>query len=457
MRKLISIFILLLMITMMSSAQVCAEDCKEVSGEILHKEGAIKELKIGEYEKVDFNIFTKDMWLSFQPSDTGSYIINIYGALFQNVELYDSTKLNMIENSKEKNGTIKFARTFLADSKYYLHITIDSKLIHFGRFYLFIKFLEKPNDELFSEQWGLMNQENGLDINILPAWETVKNCCNNPIRIGVTDTGVFEQHIDLKNKINRELSFNFVHNSNELYPTDEKNSKLAAKGGHGTAVTGIIGAENGNNVGISGVCLNASLVHMKALGKKIDNVPYSGSVAAFVKAVEYAQNNQVKIINCSFGGSSPSEAELEAMIKADDILFIIAAGNNSNNLEELPEYPACYYLKNCLVVSSMNQQGELSKFSNYGGPCDIVAPGENIMTTFPEDVFDTSSGTSMSAPFVSGVVGIILSTYPNLSPEQVISSIVSHDSVTILGNLKGKVRSSGCLNAYKAIKMAQKE
>lgn len=457
MRKFLGSVIIIVTITLLSCIQIGAKDNITVDSNFVNLETIKNQLQVGQLQKVEFNLFSRDVWFEFCPSNTGSYMIHTYGGLFLQAELYNSAKDIKLDCSNKKDSNISFARTFIQGQKYYIHITVDSEVALFGSYYILTKYIDNPDDELFSQQWGLLNEESGLDINILPAWESIRKEQLKEVYIGIADTGVYLQHVDLENRLNKDLSYNFVHNSTVLYPEAEKYSTLAAKGGHGTAVTGIIGAETGNKIGISGICSNSSLIHMKVLGKRIQNVPYSGSVAAFVQAVEYAQENNIKVINCSFGGASPSVTELDAMEKAGDILFVIAAGNKGNNLDEIPEYPACYYLKNSLVVSSVNRKGEISSFSNYGGPCAIAAPGENILSTYPEDIFDTSSGTSMSAPFVTGVAGLIYSEYPYFSPEQVIKSIVSQDSVTYLEQLKGKVSSRGVLNAYKAIKFAKKQ
>ncbi|AIQ40646.1 hypothetical protein R50912_11910 [Paenibacillus sp. FSL R5-0912] len=316
-----------------------------------------------------------------------------------------------------------------------------------------IEELPAPNDEFFNEQWSLFNPLNGIDINIIPVW---KNYKGSNITIGVADTGVDYQHPDLINRLDMSLAYNFTHDMKDVFPENEKSSASSARAGHGTHVSGIISAQSNNNQGIAGITSQGSVVPLKVLGSRLtDTSVYNGSIAAFVKAVEYAKANDIRIINCSFGGANPAVTEQEAMYQANDILFVIAAGNSGSNLADYPEYPASYYHDNSLVVAAQNMEGNLAAFSNYGGPTDIAAPGESIISTFPNSLYLYNSGTSMAAPVVSAVSGLVWGNAPYLTALEVKEIVTDVNNVTLVDSLSNKVHSGGMVNAFKAMMSAE--
>ena len=396
------------------------------------------------------NFKNSGMWYSFTPKTTGSYIVNIIGNGDTYGVLFDDTKKNIIMESRKglNTKTVEMANTLVGGQKYY--IKVNSKNLNFSndKYILFIEKLDNPNDKSFKEQWGLLNSINGIDINILPAWEYSKG---KKFKIGIADTGTDYNHIDLKNNIDISLSYNFVHDIKDVFPINESFTNASAKAGHGTHVAGLIGSES-NTEGIVGIAPESTLIPLKIMGSRMENNPtYNGSIASFVKSVEYANNNGIKIMNCSFGGHSPSIVEKEAMLSASEILFVISAGNGGEDLNTYPEYPACYYHDNSLVVAAINSNGELSQFSNYGGPTDIAAPGEDIISTYPGDEYAYNSGTSMATPAISAVAGLIWSVDLGLTPIEVKTKMISHDNVTKLNVLNDKVLSGGIVNAFKAV------
>jgi subtilisin family serine protease len=190
--------------------------------------------------------------------------------------------------------------------------------------------------------------------------------------------------------------------------------------GHGTHVAGIIGAVGNNGIGIAGVNLKVSMMTLKF----IDDDGY-GTVADEIKVIEFARNNNVRIMNMSFGGYEYSEIEKLAIKSSTDILFVAAAGNEINNNDNSPLYPASYDLPNIISVAATDKNDNLASFSNFGiRSVDIAAPGVNIYSTFPGDTYRSFSGTSMSTPVVTGVAGLILASNSGLNPIQVKSRIL---------------------------------
>uniref|UniRef100_UPI000ACE35FD S8 family serine peptidase n=1 Tax=Cellulosilyticum ruminicola TaxID=425254 RepID=UPI000ACE35FD len=354
------------------------------------------------------NLQTKDdeLWYEFTPPVTGAYTITTTGNSNINSVLYDETKSKVIIDGTDRLTPSSLAATLLANETYYIKntpINYDSTHTECNTL---VQLIDEPNDPLFNQQWGLLNKDTGLDINILPIWNYTQG---ENIKIGMADTGAYYEHLDLRDRLNLNLSYNFTHDMRNVFPENEAYSDTyTAVYGHGTHVAGIIGASLNNNEGIAGIASKSDIIELKVLGRKLKGTTdYTKSIAAFVKAVEYTQENNIKILNCSFGGKSASQAEKDTMLAADDILFVIAAGNSRNDLQETPEYPACYYYPNSLVVASINPDGTLSDYSNYGGPTDIAAPGSQIISTTPYDLYDYQNGTSMATPFVSSVCSLV--------------------------------------------------
>ncbi len=109
-----------------------------------------------------------------------------------------------------------------------------------------------------------------------------------------------------------------------------------------------------------------------------------------------------QIVNCSWGSNDNNQALQEA-IEESGMLFICAAGNSSSNIDETLVYPAAFDCENIITVASINQAGNLSGFSNYGETAvDVAAPGENIISTTPENEYGTIAGHPWLQPLFPG-------------------------------------------------------
>lgn len=400
--------------------------------------------------ELNFTSSEDELWLSFTPTTSASYEFISQGNAHSFTSLYDETQQDILSTNKDTCNTKLLGATLLANKEYYIKVNPLNFDLYNSDFNLTVNQIRIPDDPLFSKQWALLNTFNGLDINILPVWSHL-NTSNSPI--SMADTGVYYTHEDLAENINLDLSYNFTHHTNNVFPENELyKDAYTAIYGHGTHVAGIIGSVINNNTGIAGIVPSADLVSFKALGRRLQGTTtYTKSIAAFVEAVDFAQENNIHLMNCSFGGTSPSEAEKQAMLQANDILFVIAAGNSGNDLEESPTYPACYYHSNSLVVANVDSNGNLDRSSNYGGPTDIAAPGTNIISTMPYDRYEYMSGTSMATPFVTGTCSLVWAQNPSLTPEEVKSYVTNSVNVTTLDSLLNTTLSGGMLNAYKAV------
>ncbi|MCM2277404.1 MAG: S8 family serine peptidase [Oligoflexia bacterium] len=182
---------------------------------------------------------------------------------------------------------------------------------------------------------------------------------------------------------------------------------------HGTHVAGIIGAAL-NGFGTAGVSSQVRLMPLKFL-----SATGSGDARNAIRAIDYAVANGARVISNSWGGGGRSEL-LEAAIAratARGIAVVAAAGNERNDNDSIPTYPAGY--PGVISVASSNFDEYLSGFSNYGrGSVLLAAPGEEIWSTLPRGDYGMLSGTSMAAPQVSGALALALSLGRGIGAER---------------------------------------
>lgn len=215
------------------------------------------------------------------------------------------------------------------------------------------------------------------------------------INIAVIDSGCDIEHESLKDNIV------FVRNFTD---EDKKNPNIVIdRVGHGTHVAGIIAA-NGNNNTIIGVAPWANLYILKAIDSS-----GSGKVSWVINAINYAVEKKVDIISMSLGMPN-DDPKLEKAIKhaiANNILVVCAAGNEGDGDSNAFEYsyPASYV--DVISVGAVNKKGVPASFSNANLVVDLVAPGVDIISTYPNNQFASLSGTSMAAPHVSGSLALL--------------------------------------------------
>ena len=246
---------------------------------------------------------------------------------------------------------------------------------------------------------------------------------------------------------------------------------------HGTHVAGIIGAERNNGIGVNGVANNVAIMSIRAVPNGDE---YDKDIA---RGIRYAVDNGARIINGSFGKSfSPNAQWVYDAIKyaADNnVLFVHAAGNDGADLDNPvnANFPndqvnnGPEIADNVITVGALNPKygSELvASYSNYGKiNVDIFAPGTDIYSTYPNNDYEYSPGTSMAAPGVAGVAALVMSQYPSLTAAQVKKIILQSGlpikTKVVLGKNTGKSASldeisiSGKIaNAYNALVMASK-
>lgn len=286
-------------------------------------------------------------------------------------------------------------------------------------------------DLLYANQWA----HQATHANTQGAWDLLASLPNasesqSRVIVAVVDTGCDMDHPDLAAHLEPGYNATMEDATSSLQPTPVSSisSNVIDQVGHGTHVAGIIGAIGGNGIGVAGVAWNTRILPVKVLGLT------GGSTFDVVKGMYYAASYQapdgarVRIVNMSLGQTGmyhPSVAEEEAVDYLYDhgIVTVIAAGNESGLLTSPANTTRCVAVSS--VSSSMGYEF-LSGFSNYGWRLDVSAPGGAIWSTIPRhessiggtnpsEPYAVISGTSMAAPFVSGVAALIVARYASES------------------------------------------
>ena len=313
-----------------------------------------------------------------------------------------------------------------------------------------------PNDSLFGYLWGLHNSgqnvngltgTSGADINATAAWDITTGSSN--VTVAVVDTGVLYTHSDLSANIwtnPGEIPGNGIDDDHNGYIDDihgwnfvAKNADPLDDNGHGTHVSGTIGATGNNGIGVSGVNWQVKIMALKAF-----DAGGGALTSDAVSAILYANANGASVISNSWSGSYFNQA-LNDAIDASPAVVVCAAGNiDSQHLQPnndlVPQYPASYTSPNIISVAATDQNDLLASFSHFGPvSVDLAAPGVNIWSTVNlVETYGVMSGTSMATPHVSGVAALMKSVNPTLTAVQIKNIILS--TVDAKGSLSGVVR-----------------
>jgi thermitase len=324
-----------------------------------------------------------------------------------------------------------------------------------------------PKDAMFAKQWGMSNTGRnggifssgvaGEDINAAKAWDITTGATGDKmIKIAVIDTGVDYNHPDLKAQmdvnlaeLNGKAGVDDDGNGyvDDIYGYDfaNKDGDPADGHGHGTHCAGVIGASH-NSIGVAGVMANVKIVGIKFLTDA-----GSGETIDAISSIDYAIKRGVNVMSNSWGGGDKEQSLMDAITAAEQagITFVAAAGNESNNNDTTASYPANYEVSNVISVGSFTSAGAKSSFSNYGvKSVHVTAPGSSILSTY-KGGYSSLSGTSMATPHVAGVVGLLLSKEPNLTPAEIRERLIKTSTQTT--KLKSASMSGGRVDAYRAL------
>jgi len=324
-----------------------------------------------------------------------------------------------------------------------------------------------PNDASFGTLWGLNNSGRSpgvgnSDINAPEAWETTTG--SRSVVVAVIDSGVDYTHPDLAANVwtnPREVAGDGIDNDANGFVDDVRGWDFANADadpmdddGHGTHVSGTIGAVGNNAIGVTGVNWRVSIMGLKFLDAE-GNGYTSDAVAAVKYATRMRRDFGVNVvaINASWGGETRSTALANAIAAAGraGILFVTAAGNESSNNDRTPSYPANLSDDSVIAVAATNHSNRLAAFSNYGSTTvDLAAPGVGILSTVPGGGYASFSGTSMATPYVTGTVALMAAANPRATAAEIRSALLS--TVTPVAALSGKVATGGLLDAAAAVR-----
>ena len=316
-----------------------------------------------------------------------------------------------------------------------------------------------PDDTFYDFQWHYPL------INLPDAWDSTTGDPN--VVVAVVDTGVFLSHPDLAE--NLIPGYDFISSTSisndgdgiDDNPDDPGDDPIPGNSSfHGTHVAGTIAAVSNNDAGVAGVAHTVKLMPIRALGlgggTSYDVTQGILYAAGLANDSDTTPTQSADIINLSLGGPGFSGAQQDAINAARDAgaTVIAAAGNGSSNQ---PFFPAAY--DGVVSVSAVDINKSLAPYSNYGSSIDVTGPGGNLLAdlngdTYPDGVLSTIAndssgvrvagysfyqGTSMASPHVAGVVALMKSVHPALTPDDV-------DALIVAGQITEDISGDGELN-----------
>lgn len=304
-----------------------------------------------------------------------------------------------------------------------------------------IKFVEtnfkiKLNAEAFNSDVAINpNDFNDWGVNAINAqYAWSRGYYGQNVKVAVIDSGLDVNHSSLNNRIAynpAEIPDNGIDDDKNGFVDDYYGYDFSAKSGnvypvhpHGTHVAGIIAADhNGKS---KGVAPDSLIIPLNFFKKTATGLAASSGDA--VLAIEYAVHKKdAKIINASWGGTDCSTSLKNSMTAAAryGVLFVIASGNEGLDLDRVNSYPNAFMLDNQINVGAISSMGARANFSNFGlNSVHILAPGENIFSTTPNETYQMMTGTSMAAPFVTGAASLLWSYKPNATVQQIKQALL---------------------------------
>ena len=304
-------------------------------------------------------------------------------------------------------------------------------------------------------QWGLFKIDLGPLGSGESGWDITTG--DATVKVAVIDTGINWNHEDLVGRVNTLEGIDFVNG--DLVALDDD--------GHGTHVSGIIGARSNNTDtdprGIASVDWTCRLIPIKCFDSN-----GRGSDFDVIQGLHWAVSQEADVINMSFGetNNNPDVAAAISFASTMETVLVAAAGNLSSSRKA---YPAAF--PGVIAVAATGPSDRLAGYSNHGDWVDVTAPGGTlapgdafylfeILSTYPFDNLDNPTnesyawlqGTSMAAPFVSGLASLILAKYPGATPETVTALIRDYsDGIDDYNPGKEGVIGKGRINALASL------
>jgi PKD repeat protein len=266
---------------------------------------------------------------------------------------------------------------------------------------------------------------------------------SSSIKVAIVDNAVYANHSDLTTFLQRDVA----DNDNDATPPLDANADFGWS--HGTHCAGLATADINNSMGIASLGGNVELIGVKAT----PNSGTSGSVWYSYDGVLWACQNGANVVSMSFGGTTSSSSFQNLINSYPNVVFIAAAGNDNNTVLH---YPGAY--NNVICVGSVDANDQRSSFSTYNGSTpfvDIASPGGYSYGGLLSTVYTTSNGygrmggTSMATPFAAGLVGLMLSINPAMTPTQIESCLIN-SGVTINQNIGPRIDALAALQCVQS-------
>lgn len=307
-----------------------------------------------------------------------------------------------------------------------------------------------PDDSFFNRLWGLHNvgqSVNGItgtadaDIDAPEAWDYTRG--RTDVIVAVIDTGCNLAHPDLAANI-------LPRGAEDWDFADAGDSIPEDSGFHGTHVCGTVAAVD-NATGVIGVAPQCRLMPLRVDLTTGMNANRADAIN-YVAAQAIANPNRRYVINCSWRMNGDHAGVHNAIINAvsKNVVVCFAAGNDNNNIDVTPQYPAVY--PEVVAVGATDSKDVRASFSNYGTKVDVSAPGVNIYSTLPGNSYGFLDGTSMASPHAAGVAALIWSRNKKLTNQQVRDLLQNNcDNIDAKNpGFAGKL-GKGRINAFRAL------
>lgn len=279
-----------------------------------------------------------------------------------------------------------------------------------------------PNDP------GFTSQPNLTQINAPAAWDRTVGA---PVTVAVVDSGL-SAHADIDDRRwtnPGEVPGDGIDNDHNGYVDDVHGWDFFSPGGpldgggssrHGTHVAGILAAQRNNGIAIAGVADNARIMTVRM------SADSGGTLSAGLAALQYALANGAKVVNMSWTTSaSTALCDAIAQAGAQGVVLVAAAGNDTDDLDLSPAYPAACDSPALISVAATDAANQLASFSNYGASrVDMAAPGASILSLVPGGTA-YMNGTSMAAPQVAAAAAMLVGAHPQMSPVEVAATLRS--------------------------------
>jgi subtilisin family serine protease len=271
-------------------------------------------------------------------------------------------------------------------------------------------------DPLLAQQWAL------ADPGAIGAQEAWTQSSGRGVLVAVLDTGIQVDHPDLAQNVwtnPAEIPANHVDDDHDGIIDDvhganmfDMTAHVEDDNGHGTHVAGIIAARRNNAIGGSGLAPEATILPVKVLDAQM-----TGTTDTLAAGIRYAVDRGATLLNVSVNSDSPTNSVSDAVHYAAQhgAIIVASAGNNARDIDQQPSYPASLPDPAVISVTADTDQGLLWALANTGPrSVDLAAPGEHIASTTRQSTYQSRTGTSAAAPFVTASLALLTAARPDL-------------------------------------------